>query len=89
MSLRIFWSLSFLSLVLEFSCLFLASCKICYLQVIVGAHAVMANGGVIAPIGLNMVALAAKRHAVPFVVLAGIHKVFGVTKAVNVILHRN
>ncbi|THG03096.1 hypothetical protein TEA_026168 [Camellia sinensis var. sinensis] len=43
-------------------------------MVIVGAHAVMANGGVIAPVGLNMVALAAKRHAVPFVVLAGIHK---------------
>ncbi|KAI3821343.1 hypothetical protein L1987_08909 [Smallanthus sonchifolius] len=38
--------------------------------VIVGAHAVMANGGVIAPVGLNMVALAAQRHAVPFVVLA-------------------
>lgn len=89
MSLRIFRSLSFLSLLLEFSSLFLASCTICYLQVIVGAHAVMANGGVIAPIGLNMVALAAKRHAVPFVVLAGIHKVVGVTKAVNVILHQN
>ncbi|CAM8966741.1 unnamed protein product [Rhodiola kirilowii] len=43
-------------------------------MVIVGAHAVMANGGVIAPIGLNMVALAAQRHAVPFVVLAGSHK---------------
>ncbi|XP_052190581.1 uncharacterized protein LOC127800163 [Diospyros lotus] len=43
-------------------------------MVIVGAHAVMANGGVVAPVGLNMVALAAKRHAVPFVVLAGIHK---------------
>ena len=47
-----------------------------HMKVIVGAHAVMANGGVIAPVGLNMVALAAKRHAVPFVVLAGIHKVF-------------
>lgn len=46
------------------------------LKVIVGAHAVMSNGGVIAPVGLNMVALAAQRHAVPFVVLAGIHKVF-------------
>lgn len=46
-----------------------------FFKVIVGAHAVMANGGVIAPIGLNMVALAAKRHAVPFVVLAGSHKV--------------
>ncbi|XP_047159133.1 probable translation initiation factor eIF-2B subunit beta [Vigna umbellata] len=44
-------------------------------MVIVGAHAVMANGGVIAPVGLNMVALAAQRHAVPFVVLAGSHKV--------------
>ncbi|CAM8889064.1 unnamed protein product [Rhodiola kirilowii] len=43
-------------------------------MVIVGAHAVMANGGVIAPNGLNMVALAAQRHAVPFVVLAGSHK---------------
>ncbi|XP_039024656.1 translation initiation factor eIF-2B subunit beta-like [Hibiscus syriacus] len=44
-------------------------------MVIVGAHAVMANGGVIAPVGLNMVALAAQKHAVPFVVLAGSHKV--------------
>ncbi|XP_020237955.1 translation initiation factor eIF-2B subunit beta [Cajanus cajan] len=43
-------------------------------MVIVGAHAVMANGGVIAPVGLHMVALAAQRHAVPFVVLAGSHK---------------
>ncbi len=44
-------------------------------KVIVGAHAVMANGGVVAPVGLHMVALAARRHAVPFVVLAGVHKV--------------
>ncbi|KAI9398577.1 hypothetical protein POPTR_003G199301v4 [Populus trichocarpa] len=44
-------------------------------MVIVGAHAVMANGGVIVPVGLNMVALAAQKHAVPFVVLAGSHKV--------------
>ncbi|CAM6113365.1 unnamed protein product [Calypogeia fissa] len=43
-------------------------------MVIVGAHAVMANGGVVAPVGLHMVALAAKRHAVPFVVLTGAHK---------------
>ncbi|XP_010547127.1 PREDICTED: translation initiation factor eIF-2B subunit beta isoform X2 [Tarenaya hassleriana] len=43
-------------------------------MVIVGAHAVMANGGVIAPVGVNMVALAAQKHAVPFVVLAGSHK---------------
>ncbi|CAN0863480.1 Translation initiation factor eIF-2B subunit beta [Linum grandiflorum] len=43
-------------------------------MVIVGAHAVMSNGGVIAPVGMNMVALAAQKHAVPFVVLAGSHK---------------
>lgn len=43
-------------------------------MVIVGAHAIMANGGVIAPVGINMIALAAKRHAVPFVVVAGNHK---------------
>ncbi|KVI08460.1 hypothetical protein Ccrd_013169 [Cynara cardunculus var. scolymus] len=34
----------------------------------------MANGGVIAPVGLNMVALVAQGHVVPFVVLASIHK---------------
>lgn len=44
-------------------------------QVIVVAHAVMANGGVVGPVGLNLVALAAKQHAIPFVVLAGVHKV--------------
>ncbi|GAB2267497.1 hypothetical protein Dimus_002480 [Dionaea muscipula] len=43
-------------------------------MVIIGAHAVMANGGIIAPVGMNMVALAAQRHAVPFVVVAGSHK---------------
>ncbi|KAJ4834126.1 hypothetical protein Tsubulata_012611 [Turnera subulata] len=43
-------------------------------MVIVGVHAVMANGGVVGPVGLHMVALAAQKHAVPFVVLAGTHK---------------
>nr|GEX78470.1 hypothetical protein [Tanacetum cinerariifolium] len=37
------------------------------------AHAVMADGGVIAHVGLNMVALASQRQVVPFVVLACIH----------------
>lgn len=46
------------------------------MKVIVGAHAIMANGGVVAPVGINMVALAAQKHAVPFVVVAGSHKVF-------------
>jgi translation initiation factor eIF-2B subunit beta len=44
------------------------------LQVLVGAHAVLANGGVICPCGINMVALAAHKHSVPFVVLVGLHK---------------
>lgn len=43
-------------------------------MVIVGVHAVMANGGIIAPVGLRMVALAARSHAIPFVVVAGMHK---------------
>ena len=43
-------------------------------QVLVGAHAVLANGGIIAPCGIHMVALAAKKHAIPFVVLVGLHK---------------
>eukprot|EP00850_Spirogloea_muscicola_P005630 SM000026S08879 [mRNA] locus=s26:188853:191332:- [translate_table: standard] len=43
-------------------------------MVIVAAHAVMADGGVIAPVGLHMTALAAQRHAVPFVVLAAVFK---------------
>ncbi|XP_015580628.1 translation initiation factor eIF-2B subunit beta isoform X1 [Ricinus communis] len=43
-------------------------------MVIVGVHAVMANGGVLGQVGLNMVALAARKHAVPFVVVAGTHK---------------
>ncbi|KAG5560412.1 hypothetical protein RHGRI_003656 [Rhododendron griersonianum] len=43
-------------------------------MVIVGVHAVMANGGIIAPVGLRMVALAARTHAIPFVVLAGMHE---------------
>lgn len=39
-----------------------------------GAHALLANGGVMAPAGAHMIALAAKHHSVPFVVLAGLHK---------------
>ena len=41
---------------------------------VVGAHAVLADGGMLGQAGLNMVALAASRHAVPFVVLTGLHK---------------
>ncbi|GIL87209.1 hypothetical protein Vretimale_14300 [Volvox reticuliferus] len=43
-------------------------------KVLVGAHAVLANGGVVAPVGMHMVALSARRHSIPFVVLVGLHK---------------
>lgn len=43
-------------------------------MVLIGAHAVLANGGMLGVSGSHMVALAAQRHAVPFVVLTGLHK---------------
>ncbi|KAK9845311.1 hypothetical protein WJX81_003121 [Elliptochloris bilobata] len=43
-------------------------------KVFVDAHALLANGGVMAAVGTHLVALAAKRYTVPFVVLAGLHK---------------
>ena len=43
--------------------------------VLIGAHAVMANGGIIAPLGSHTLALAAQKHGVSVVVLAGLHKV--------------
>lgn len=42
--------------------------------VLVGCRAVLANGGMLAQAGSHGVALAAARHAVPFVVLTGLHK---------------
>ncbi len=45
-----------------------------WLQVLVGAHAVLANGSIIASCGTHMVALAARHFSVPFVVLVGLHK---------------
>lgn len=42
--------------------------------VIVGTHAVMANGGLVALTGMHMVAVAAKYHSVPFVVCTGLYK---------------
>lgn len=41
-------------------------------KVIIGTHAVMADGGLLAPAGTLAVALAAQHHSVPFVVCAGI-----------------
>jgi translation initiation factor eIF-2B subunit beta len=43
-------------------------------QVVVTAHALLADGGIMAPIGMHLVAMAAKDHAVPVVVLCGIYK---------------
>lgn len=43
-------------------------------MVVVGTHALLANGGAMAPVGTHMVALAAQRHAVPLVMLSGLQK---------------
>ncbi|GBG26626.1 Translation initiation factor eIF-2B subunit beta [Hondaea fermentalgiana] len=43
-------------------------------KVIVGARAVMANGGLIAEAGMHMVALAARQHAVPLMCVTGLYK---------------
>ncbi|KAL4447758.1 hypothetical protein ABPG75_004977 [Micractinium tetrahymenae] len=43
-------------------------------KVIATAHALLANGSVMAPVGMHVVAMAARRHSVPFVVLCGIYK---------------
>lgn len=43
-------------------------------KVLLPAHAVLANGGLIAPSGCNMVALAAAENAVPIVSITGMFK---------------
>eukprot|EP00300_Choanocystis_sp_HF-7_P025307 c27078_g1_i1.p1 GENE.c27078_g1_i1~~c27078_g1_i1.p1 ORF type:complete len:400 (+),score=84.20 c27078_g1_i1:124-1323(+) len=43
-------------------------------KVVVACHALMANGGIVALSGGHMLALAAKRFSVPFVVVTGIYK---------------
>jgi len=43
-------------------------------KVVVGTHAVMASGGIIAPAGTHIVAMAAKHHSVPFVVCTPMYK---------------
>ena len=44
------------------------------LQVVATAQALLANGGVMSPVGMHTVAMAARRHSVPVVVLCGIYK---------------
>ncbi|EGG25404.1 translation initiation factor eIF-2B beta subunit [Cavenderia fasciculata] len=43
-------------------------------KVIIGTHAVMANGGLIAASGTHMLAVAAKYHSVPVMVCTGLYK---------------
>merc|ERR1711991_555331 len=43
-------------------------------SVIIGVRAVLANGGLLAHAGAYTIALAAKAHSVPFVVLSGLYK---------------
>jgi len=43
-------------------------------KVIVGAHAVMANGGIYATASCHLLALAAHHHSVPLVVCAGLYR---------------
>ncbi|GAM28840.1 hypothetical protein SAMD00019534_120160 [Acytostelium subglobosum LB1] len=43
-------------------------------KVIIGTHAVMANGGLIATSGTHMLAVAAKYHSVPVMVCTGLYK---------------
>jgi translation initiation factor eIF-2B subunit beta len=43
-------------------------------KILVGAHAVLANGGVMGRSGTHMMAVAAKAHRLPLVVLAGHYK---------------
>lgn len=43
-------------------------------KVVIGAHAVMANGGIITNTGGHMLAMAAKFHSVPFIVATGLYK---------------
>ena len=43
-------------------------------KVIMGTHAVVANGGMVATCGSHMVALAAKQHSVPLVCVTGLYK---------------
>jgi translation initiation factor eIF-2B subunit beta len=43
-------------------------------KVIIGCHAVTANGGLIAPSGCQLIATAAKHHSTPVCVVAGLYK---------------
>lgn len=53
-------------------------------KVIVGCHAIMADGGLIAQAGMQMVALAAKHHRVPLVCISGLYKLSPLYRHSNV-----
>ena len=43
-------------------------------KVVIGTHAVMINGGLVAPTGAHMITLCAEAHSVPVLVLTGMYK---------------
>jgi len=43
-------------------------------KVIISSHAVLANGGIIAEAGAYLIALAAKEHSIPFIVVSAMYK---------------
>lgn len=43
-------------------------------KVVIAPHAMLANGGIIGSVGMHSIALAARRHAVPFVCLGALYK---------------
>ena len=43
-------------------------------KVIISSHAIMANGGLIANVGAYQIALAAKEHSIPVVVVSAMYK---------------
>ncbi|KAI9883935.1 MAG: monothiol glutaredoxin grx5 [Watsoniomyces obsoletus] len=43
-------------------------------KVILGTHAVLANGGLVAPAGARMIAKAARTHRTPVVIVSGVYK---------------
>ncbi|WFD32544.1 GCD complex subunit gcd7 [Malassezia sp. CBS 17886] len=44
-------------------------------KVILGARCVLANGGILAPVGAKAIAMAAREHSTPVVALAGVYKI--------------
>lgn len=59
------------TMVIPDSCIFAMMARVN--KVLVGAQAVLATGGILGQTGTRSVALAAKHHSIPFVVITGAH----------------